>query len=158
MRAKVKGVGVCEMLKCQITLADMGPENSGDSLCVCVYVSLCEHRRGGGALCFLHTSGTRKAGDKPWSISIPHSVSACSCRTSRVPCTDNPKQQKPFIAPVWAIYYTTPKHTCTHTSMTVPYTNVGNSSYAPYLPLSISLQHTQAHCINHQQQTAPAEG
>lgn len=51
-KGKGGGVGVREMPKCQITLADMGPENSGDSLCVCVCVSLCEHRKGGGGAWF----------------------------------------------------------------------------------------------------------
>lgn len=83
-----------EMLKSQIALADVGPENR-----VCV-ICLCEHRKGGvpGSP---QTSGTREAVDKPPSISTPDSVPACSCQTTEVPCTDNPQQEKrPFMSPV----------------------------------------------------------
>ena len=82
------------MLKSQIALADVGPENR-----VCV-ICLCEHRKvmGGGEPGSLQTSGTREAVDKPPSISTTDSVSACSCQTTGVPCTDNPQQEKgPFM-------------------------------------------------------------
>lgn len=132
------------MLKSQIALADVGPENR-----VCV-ICLCEHRKGGvpGSL---QTSGTREAVDKPPSISTPDSVPACSCQTTRSPVLITPSRKSGLLCRLSEPFAIPPAQTDSHFLY----------KCRDFIPCSLFnhlLQKTQARCINPQRQAAAVDG
>lgn len=108
----------------------------------------------GGMPGSLRTSGTREAGDKPPSISTPHSVSACSCQTTGVPCTDNLQQEKTLLCSP-SEPFTLPH--AERRSNAILYMNAGNSSHVAYSATSEYLL-CDTHSITLIIQAAPIEG